>query len=496
MARRNSSEQVSSSKHEQVSGPVDEPQLSAPEQYKHDSAKEAAASKPKPRLRCADRKTARLETVNLDSLLDPEHRARIVWQYVCALDLEPLLEKIGSVEHHPGHPAIDPRIALSLWIMATLDGIASARELARFCREHVAYRWICGGVSVNYHTLSSFRSEKAEEFDELLSRNVAVLLHQKLVEMTCVAQDGVRVRASAGSGSFHRRGTLERHLEEARQQVHALRRQMEENPQAATARQRQARQRAANERQQRLEQALQQLDKIEKQQTKRRTSHNPSIPGSGEEPKTKEAKPKDAKDQKKKDKPPRSSQTDPEARVMKMANGGFNPAYNLQFATDCATQLVVGVSVSNIGSDNGELGKMHDQLIDRYDKHPEQYLADGNFANQADIIRLTQQGCELYIPPMQRKGKSQRQADQPTDHDTPETLAWRQRMQTDQAKELYKQRASTSECVNAHMRNRDMQRLPVRGENKVKCVALLHALAHNVQRMHSLGIRLEPSATC
>jgi transposase len=146
--------------------------------------------------------------MDLESLLAPDHQARTVWAFVEGLDLTPLYEKILSVKGHAGRSAIDPAILMALWLYATLDGVGSARGLERLCESHDAYRWICGGVSVNYHTLSDFRVGTGEYLDQQLTVCVASLMAEGLVELKRVAQDGIRVRASAGASSFRRNPTL------------------------------------------------------------------------------------------------------------------------------------------------------------------------------------------------------------------------------------------------------------------------------------------------
>jgi transposase len=171
-------------------------------------AKPAGSVSP-PRVLRGDRHQVMMQMASLDGLLPEDHRTRLVWEYVQGLDLGPLYEKIRAVEGRAGRDAIDPRILLALWLYATLDGVGSARQLSRLCGEHVVYRWICGDVSVNYHTLSDFRTGYPEFLDDLLTRSVATLMHEGLVTLHRVAQDGMRVRASAGASSFRRRPALE-----------------------------------------------------------------------------------------------------------------------------------------------------------------------------------------------------------------------------------------------------------------------------------------------
>jgi len=189
---------------------------------------------------------------SLDAMLADDHQARVVWEYVEGLDLACLYDSIRAVEGRAGRDPIDPRILMALWLYATLDGVGAARELDRLCKDHVAYQWICGGVSVNYHSLSDFRTANVELLDRLLTKSVAGLMVEGLVKMNRVALDGMRVRASAGSSSFRRGETLERLEEEARRQVEALGKELRDDPAGATKRRRAARQRALTERQERL----------------------------------------------------------------------------------------------------------------------------------------------------------------------------------------------------------------------------------------------------
>lgn len=406
----------------------------------------------RPRVREVNRAQLEWRPVDLDSLLPDDHRARIVWEYVTGLDLTPLYAGIQAVEGHAGAPATDPRLLLALWLQATLDGVGSSRALARLCEEHVAYQWLCGGVSVNYHTLADFRTAHVEVLDSLLTQSVATLLAEQLVTLARVAQDGVRVRASAGAASFRRRPRLERCLAEADAQVQALRAELDTDPGATSQRQRAAQERAARERRARVAHALAQLPAVEA--TKRRQ---------GERPET-----------------ARVSTTDPEARVMKMADGGFRPAYNVQFATATTAQLIVGVDVGNRGSDAGQLAPMVTQLTTRYGQAPAAMLADTAYATHADLQQVHDQTC-VYAPvPEPRTHTRDRHGPRPDD--PPPVAAWRRRMGTADAQRLYKERAATAECVNAQARQRGFWRVCVRGLRKVRAVALWQALAHNLLR--------------
>lgn len=426
------------------------------------------------RLSEAVRTQSELQVVDLESLIPADHPVRAVWQYVCGLDLRLLYADIRAVEGRAGSPAIDPRILLTLWLFATLDGVGSGRALARLCERDIVYRWICGGVSVNYHTLSDFRVGHGDFLDGLLTRSVAGLTHEGLVTMNTVAQDGMRVRAGAGAGSFRRQPSLEESRRQAVAQVQRLKDELESDPSGASARVKASQQRAAVERLARIEQALKTAKIIEAEaDAKASGKAQGTAKGMGK------ARAKEL----------RVSTTDPDARVMKMGDGGFRPAFNVQFATDVETQVIVGADVTNIGSDQREAASMIDQLQERYNRLPERYLVDGGFVNHDDIEALGNQDVEVYAP-LRKPTKSKQNAVPPTEprrSDPPHVARWRQRMQGDDAKAIYKQRAATAECVNALARNRGLLRYTVRGIAKVWAVSLWYALAHNLMRSWRLS---------
>jgi transposase len=400
----------------------------------------------------------------LDDLIEAEHRARVVWAFVEELDLTVLYDRVRAVEGQVGRSATDARILMALWLYATVEGVSSARQVAQLCQEHNAYRWLCGGVSVNYHTLSDLRVQHGEWLEAQLTLQVAALLAEGLVDLKRTAQDGVRVRASAGAASFRRKPTLEKCLQEAQAHRAALRQQQEENPTVGNKRQQAAQARAARERQARITEAL---------------KHGAEV----------EAK-KKAEDKKK----ARSSTTEPEARVMKMADGGFRPAYNGQFCTATESQIIVGVAVSNRGSDQGQRVPMLDPIADHSGHYPDEALVEGGFVNKADLEHAASPAINVTVyAPVPKPKDPTRDPYQPLPTDTPALAQWRQRMGTDAAKAIYKARAATAECVNAIARNRGLQQFRVRGLKKVKAVLLWFALAHNVMR--TVALRLQAVAS-
>lgn len=408
------------------------------------------------RVLLPNRSQVELRASDLESLLPEGHRARVVWAYVEQTDLSGIYAGIKAVEGGSGRTPIAPEILFALWLYATVEGVGSARAIARLTQAHDAYRWICGGVQVNYHTLSDFRAEHETVFDGLLTASVAALLSVGAVQLKRVAQDGMRVRASAGASSFRRKNTLERCLEEARAQVETLKQQTEDDPGAQTRRQHAARERARRDRQERVEQALQRLPELEKLKAKQGK------------------KPEEA----------RSSTTDAEATVMKMGDGGFRPAYNAQYATDTESQVIVGVEVVTVGSDMGQLAPMVEQVSERCGDNPQQWLVDGGYPAHEQLDTVAEKTV-VYAPVPKPKDEAiDPHAPKPGDSEAVGT--WRKRMGTEEAKMLYKDRAATAECVNALARERGLTRLRVRSKNKVRSVLLLYALAHNLMRTFAL----------
>jgi transposase len=417
----------------------------------------------KPRLKRVQRQQIVMQAVDLDRTLPSAHPARLVWELVQGLDLSPLYAQIQAVEGHAGQNAIDPAILVALWLFATLQGVGSARALDRLCREHDAYRWLCGGVSVNYHTLADFRVGQGAFLEDLLTRGVAALIADGLVTLQRVAQDGKRVRASAGSNSFHRRKTLEKCLQEARQQVEALRQELADDPGATTRRQQAARERAARERVGRVEKALKRMEQLESRQAKRTKKHN----------------------QTQRRREPRASTSDADASIMKMADGGYRPAYNVQLCTDTASQVILGVAVPDQGNDSGLMGPMRQHIEQCYGRSPDEYLIDGGFVHLGDFEAAEKQHTQVYAPvPAPRRAGQDPYAPHPSD--SPEIAAWRQRMATEAAKTIYKVRAATAEWVNAIQHNRGLVALRVRGREKVQAVVLWFALLHNLLRGFAL----------
>jgi len=410
-----------------------------------------ASSSGAARLLRPDRHQMRFVPTSLDALVEEDHRVRGVWSVVEKLDLTAFEDRVAARDHTAGRAAIDPRILVGLWLYGTGEGVGSARELARLCEEHNAYRWICGGVGVNHHTLSDFRVGHGNALDDLMTQVLAVLTHEGMVDLKRVAQDGMKIRASAGAASFRRQPSLEKCVEEARRHLEEIKRENLEGD--VSTRQAARRESAAQERLKRVEKALAEL------------------------PKAREAKRPKARPES------RVSTTDPDARVMRMGDGGYRPAYNAQFATDTQNRVIVGVGVTNQGNDYGQMPPMIQNIQRRTGQTVEEYLADGSFAKKEDIQKLTEEGVTVYAPPQVSKKEGVNPYD-PRQRDSAEVAAWRKRMATEVAKEIYKERASTAETTNADLRiHRALDRLQVRTLPKVLSVLLWSALAYNVLRL-------------
>ena len=410
----------------------------------------------KPRLLEPRRDQLELRSMDIDSLIGDDHAARVIWDYAEQVDLRELEDAIKAREGTPGHPAITPRLLLAVWLYATSDGVGSARALARLCESHDAYRWLMGGVSVNHHTLSDFRVNNGELLDRLLTENVATLAACGLIDLDKLAQDGVRVRASAGAASFRRRKTLEEHLARAHEMVQQLKREVHDDPAASNQRIRAARERAARERVEKVKAAIKTLGEVEAQRERRMKTN---------------------RKQTEKQKEPRASTTDPAVRTIKMADGGFRPAWNVQVITVVGTPIVVGVKPCTIGSDRGLMRPILAKIFKCFGQRPTRHLADGGFAAADDIEWAHDEGVAVYCPPTRPKNGSD--PFQPRPQDGPGVLAWRNRMKSDEGKAQYRLRA-ICECIHARWRNWDLIGLNVRGEPKVTAVILWHALANNI----------------
>lgn len=419
----------------------------------------------KPRLRVPDRKQQSFGVFDPESLVPEDHLVRSIWTVLERLELREFYAAIEARESTPGAPATDPRLLLALWMFASIEGVGSARQLERLCERDAPYRWLCGGVSVNYHTLSDFRVGHGEKLDRLMTEIVAALMHSGVVKLKRVAQDGTKIRASAGAGSFRRKHSVRRTLKECRgeyrEQLRALREELDEDAAAASKRALAARERAAAERVSKLEAALAQIEVTEEKRAASDRQSPSTLKRQGQI---------------------RASTTDAECRVMKMADGGFRPAYNVQLATD-ESGVIVGVDVTNNGTDYPHAMPMLDQIERRTGKVPSEYLIDGGYAKIENIEVLSERGATVYAPvPKPKKKGVSRYAPKPDD--SPPVAAWRRRMRSTEAKRIYVQRGVLAERTNADLKaHRRLDRVNVRGLAKVKAAVLMVALSFNLLQL-------------
>lgn len=420
------------------------------------------------RYRQVDRSQLRWDMVDLDSQIPGDHRARVVWAFVEALDLSDLYASIRAQEGGPGRPPADPRILLAVWLYATLEGVGSARQVAKACVSDAAYRWRCGGVSMNYHGLSDFRVGHGAILDRLLTETVTGLVAEGLVTLDEVAIDGTKVKASAGRGRFRRAATLERIEASARDRVAALKAEVDSDPEASSRRRQAARRRAAEDVARRAEAARRVVEKLRAEKAERAKRHKKAEAEKAEE---------------------RASLTDPEARAMHFADGATRLGYNVQLAATPGGCVIVAVDVTDRRNDAGLAGPMVDQIERRFAAAPKRALVDTTYATHDDMARLAERGTAIYSPvpadkPNAKPASVQRRACQRRSE--PDAVkAWRERMVQPEAEDIYGRRRRV-ETINGILKGRGFGILRVRSIAKVKCIALLQAIAHNLWRAHCL----------
>jgi len=335
--------------------------------------------------------------------------------------------------------------------------------------------WLCGQVTLNHHTLSDFRVGQGAALDELFTQVIVSLVEKKLVSVHRISQDGTRVRACCGASSLRRSERLKLLLKQAREHVAQLKNLLDDPEQSAglAAKKKAAMERAARERERRIEQAIAQLPELEARQQKLAKKVSAKEKANG------------------KLKEPRASTTDAEARVMKMPDGGYRPAMNVQIATDTQSRAIVGLEVINAGVDTQQLEPMRKQVERRTGQKVNEHLADGGYLTFTDVDRAAEQNVTLFCPPKPpRDPEKYGSKYEPRKSDSEAVKQWRQRMGAEQSKEIYKERAATSETVNADLKtHRGLVQLTVRGVAKARCVALWCALAYNLMHFgkHLIG---------
>jgi transposase len=415
-----------------------------------------------------DRSQTRWDYIDLEALLPLDHVARLIWLFVMSLDLTELYAAIKSQEGEAGRPGADPAVLLALWLYATIEGVGSARELARLVKRDIAYRWIAGGVPVNYHNLADFRVDHVAVLDRLLTESVTAMIDQGLVSLDEIAVDGTKVRANASRESF-KTGTKLMQIEaEVTERIAQLKSEVHGDPAASSRRRQAAQKRAAQDVKERAERALKALEQIKAERAENAKDH--------------------AKDEAKKSEA-KASMTDAEARIMRFSDGAMRPAYNAQIAVAPREGVIVAVEMTDRRNDSGLAGPMVDDIVRRYGQAPERLLVDTTYATIEDIAALDANAAgkvTVYTPvPAEREDitpASLRNRKSKRKHEPQAVKDWRARMATAAGKAIYSVR-KLIERVNAERKNHGFGFLPVRGLVKAQGVALLHALAHNFVAM-------------
>jgi len=485
------------------------------------------------RLKLVNREQMVLRPMDVERLVPEDHEVRAIWEFVGRLDLSRYYEDIEVVEGEAGRSASDPRLLISLWIYAYSKGVSAAREISRLSEYDPAYQWLTGMEPINYHTLSDFRVNHKEALDELFTEILGLLSAEGLISLERVMHDGVKIKACASADTFRREERIRAHLEAARQQVEHMgdpRLAEEVGPRLVKARQR-----AAREKQQRLEKALEELEEI-----------------------------RVCKSSKEERQEVRVSMTDPEARIMKQSDGGFAPSYNVQVSTDAKEKVIVGVGVSQSGSDYGELVPAVDRVEANVGQEPGQVVVDGGFTSRENILAMSEREVDLIgsmgTGVAQSAGQLNRRGVDPSFYpeafhydavsdiyscpagkilrpdgeerrpgrtnykyracvtdcqacsfrpkccpqngakgrsvvrgvDSPEVAAFIEKMETDKAKKIYRQRGAVAEFPNAWIKDKiGLRQFRLRGLIKVGMEVLWAVLTYNIKQWIRLCWRLQ-----
>lgn len=421
----------------------------------------------------ANRSQLSWDLVDLEALLAMDHRARLVWRFVETLELGPFYAAIRSREGEAGRPAADPKVLLALWLYATLEGVGSARELDRLVGRDIAYRWLAGGVPVNYHGLSDFRVGWSEELDRLLTESVTALVSEGLVVLDEIAVDGTKLRSPASSRSFTRGGRLERIERQVAERVERLKVEVAVDPAAVSRRRQAAQHRAAREAEAKVQKARAALDRLRQEKAAREKTHP-------QEEKRKSA--------------PSVSLTDLDARRMRFPDGAVRAGYNLQTAAIASKGVIVAVKTTDRRNDQGLARPLVDEVARRYGHAPRRALFDEGYASRADIEALAAHPAgpvEVYAPPPSEKSEADlRPAGRESRHykraREPQAVKdWRARMLTEEGQAIFRRR-KLIERIHAHYKHRGLDRLTVTGLIKTQAVALWHALANNLMVSYRL----------
>ena len=474
--------------------------------------------KAKARLKPIDRRQMVMRTIDMEKLVEADHPVRAIWEMLGQVDLDPFMRRVRALEGRPGQATVDPRLLASLWIYAYSEGISSARELSRMCEYEPGCQWLTGMGTVNHHTLSDFRVEQKKALDGVFAQVLGLLSAEGLVELKQVTLDGTKVKANAGKDTFRREERVKLHLELARKQIEQM---GDPRSEATSQRTAKAKERVLKEKKQRLELALEELKRFQ------------------------EAKPDKEKAE------ARVSTTDPEARVMKTSDGGFQPSYNVQVTTDVAHGIVLDLQAVQGGSDRDQLMPAVDRLEEKLGV-PGQIIADAGYTSHNNIESTAKRNIDLIAPVPEAAAKPQRyeekgigpafhneafQYDSAANHyvcpagktlklsakerfagrikmryqarpsdcracpyrdqccpndrsrrinrsqDTETVQAFIAKMQTEEAKQIYRKRPQVAEFVNAWIKDKlGLRQFRLRGLAKVQVECLWAGLTYNIQQ--------------
>ena len=458
-----------------------------------------------------------IRPLEVEELVEEDHAVRAIWAMVCQLDWSRFEEDVKVVEGGKGRSRYAPRLLGALWIYAYSEGVNSARELSRMCSYEPGCQWLTAMEEVNYHPLADFRMQDKEALDELFAQVLGVLSAEGLTDLKRVMQDGTKIKAQASGNSFRREAKIQEHLKFAQEQIEAM---GDPNSEELSQRVIKARQRAAREKKQRLEQALEELKKLE---------------GTRKES----------------EKGARVSETDPEARVMKQSDGGFAPSYNVQICTEASNKIIVAVETTQAGTDYDQLVGGIEAVEANMGQTPEQMVTDGGYIKNANIEEAAKRGVDLIGPvaennpeaslqkrvvspdfypdrfhydepsntfscpagktltfqrTSQHDGRSEHQyrakaadcancpfQDQCCPKTSPRMVirredseavkAFRAKMQTEQAKQIYRSRAEVAETPNAWIKAKfGLRQFRLRGLSKVGIEAVWACLTYNIRQ--------------
>jgi transposase len=311
-----------------------------------------------------DRAQNVLLPVDIESLIGEDHAARNIWRFTGRLQLDAFVEDVKAVEGRAGREAIHPRLLISVWIYAITRGLHSAREISRQMNYEPGLQWLTGLRTINHHTLSDFRSRNEQALRQLFEQVIALLHMNHLVTLERVTQDGTKIRANVNKKTFSREEKIRAHLKLAREQMEYLERQASEEQ--STRKQKAARIRAARERAERLEEALEEIQRLQREKKNQR------------------------------DKPVQASTTDADAQFMRTTDHGLAPCLNLQLAVDGARGFIIDVDVVKQPSDSAQLLPAVERLKTKFGSYPQKILADGDYTNHEAVLGLAARDIDFY----------------------------------------------------------------------------------------------------